>query len=108
MDNFPDDDNGQALRNMALSGDNLDKARGVDFSVVFDSEQMARTFGENALSEGYAIDIYGPGENGLWDVTVTVPLVPSHSAITLMEARLAQMAEPLGGRNDGWGCFAVK
>ena len=40
-----------------------------------------------------------------WDVVITKFMVPSHDAITALEHDLEVAAEPLGGRNDGWGCF---
>ena len=39
-------------------------------------------------------------------MTVTRHMVPGHSAIGDFEEALARWASPLGGRNDGWGCFA--
>ena len=40
-----------------------------------------------------------------WDVTVTRHMIPDHAAIGDFETTLDSHASPLGGRNDGWGCF---
>ena len=33
-------------------------------------------------------------------------MLPNHQEITEIEEALASDAMPLGGRSDGWGCFA--
>ncbi len=43
-----------------------------------------------------------------WTVDVVRRMVPGHAAIKAFEAELAIEAGPLGGENDGWGCFTLK
>ena len=108
VDRYPDDDNGDALRNMAMSGDDLSKARDVDFSLVFNSEAMAQRFCDIMSEDKVKLDCHHSDKRpGVWDVTVTSYIVPTHEAISALESRLAHLAAPLGGRNDGWGSFAV-
>jgi hypothetical protein len=104
---FPDDENGDALRNMQASGDDLSKARAVDFSVVFDEVAGAREFKERIASDDIDVVIHDDAEDVV-DVTVSVRMVPTHAAISEFEAKIDHLASPLGGRNDGWGSFAVK
>lgn len=104
---FPDDDNGHVLRNMELSGDDLSKARNIDFSLVFYDESSANEFCKMTLNKMKFICKSFHDDSDLWDVTVTVNMIPTHSAITSMEDILERIATPLGGQNDGWGCFSV-
>lgn len=91
-------------------GDSLTQSRAIDFSVVFPTEQAARSFCE-AIAE-YDVEIAfeksDVDESRPWDVTVTRDMVPNHAAIIGMENWIAAYAEPLDGQNDGWGCLNVE
>ena len=98
--------NAQTLANMADGGDDLTKARLVDFSHVLPSLEAANGFGRWAADRGYscAIDeLSGPS----YDVTVTCSMVPELKALTEVEQSLAGAAACFGGHADGWGCFAI-
>ena len=105
---FPDDENGDVLWDMARDGDNLDKRREINFSVIFPGEDAAMAFALQLLRKGQKVS-FGPYEGNEqlpWQVEVHPVLLPTHEAITHYENLLARDAEPLGGQNDGWGCFA--
>ncbi|TBR39257.1 MULTISPECIES: ribonuclease E inhibitor RraB [Dyella] len=106
---FPDDENGQVLATMAERGDRLDQPREIDFSVIFPSEDQALAFAITLLRGGAKVSFSEYEENPelSWEVTVHPVMVPRHGDITAFEAMLAAEAEPLGGRNDGWGCGLV-
>jgi hypothetical protein len=106
----PDDENGDVLWRMLLDGDNLSKQREVDFSVVFPSEAAALSFAEHLLRNRQKVSLspYEGNEELPWQVQVHRVMLPAHEAITEFEELLAADAEPLGGRNDGWGCFAIE
>jgi hypothetical protein len=108
IDNYPDDENGRALHNMAVSGDDMSKARDIDFSVVFSSGGAAKKFCEEISNLQVKVECFNSDERpGVWDVTVTTFVLPTHEAITAYECLLSAIASPLGGRNDGWGSFSV-
>jgi hypothetical protein len=107
-DEFPDDDNGNVLRDMANRGDDLSKSRDIDFAVTFDNEIMAGRFLEVSLRVGLRSELDESIEvPGTWDVIITSYMTPTHDAISQMEDRLAKLSVPFGGRNDGWGCFNI-
>jgi hypothetical protein len=105
---FPDDENGDVLRRLQKDGDDLAKLREVNFTVVFATEKPAQEFGEHFVRRGYKISIEKSNcvPDMPWDVVVTRHMAPSHSGITQFEEELQEIAEGLGGRNDGWGCFS--
>lgn len=105
---IPDDENGAVLRQMQKSGDDLSKPRGIDFTVVMPSEEKALAFVQHFRQQGYEVRYKRSGvvEKLPWDVTVVKHMVPEHQAISAFEDELQEEASPLGGRNDGWGCFA--
>lgn len=107
-DHLIGNENEDALHRMAMSGDNLNMPRDIDFSVIFDSQASAREFCRLVFQDGIRTDCHrSDNDSPVWDVTVTSNMVPTSEAISLMEDRLARLAAPLGGQNDGWGCFAV-
>jgi nicotinamidase-related amidase len=105
---FPDDENGDILWNMALSGDNLDIPREVDFSVIFPTEEAAIKFALHLLRNDQKVSFasYEEHDELPWQVQAHPVMEPTHENISGYEAELARDATPLGGRNDGWGCFA--
>lgn len=103
---FPDDENGDVLRRMQANGDDFSKTRGIDFTVVFPNEKSAIEFARHFSRLGYetALENTACAEGLSWDVVVK-RMLPTHSGITSFEGTLNLIAKPLGGRNDGWGCF---
>ena len=105
--NFPNDENGDVLRRMYESGDDLSKPRYIDFAGVFPTELEAASFAAHFREMGYTT-AYKRSELVAelpWNVVITSFMVPDHAAITELENLLQRIASPLSGRNDGWGCF---
>jgi hypothetical protein len=105
----PDDDNGDVLRRMEAKGDDLRQARDIDFTVVFPEEGLAAQFAEHFRGQGYNVSINGdgPAADFPWDVLVVKHMPPDYEEIRNFETALQEVADTLGGRNDGWGCFTL-
>jgi hypothetical protein len=105
---FPNDENGDVLRRMEASGDDLARSRNIDFTVVFPDEKAAVRFASHFRELGLAasIEFTQTVETLPWDVLVVKHMMPSHEAIGSFEKMLQDVAAPLGGRNDGWGCLS--
>ena len=105
---FPSDENGDALRRMHEAGDDLARSRDVDFTVVFPTENVAEKFAKHFRALGYAVSVEFAQtvEECPWDVVIVSHMQPSHTEIGHFEDVLQSAANPLGGRNDGWGCFS--
>ena len=105
---FPNDENGDVLRRMESNGDNLDQPRNVDFEHIFGTTESALAFAACALNQTDTVSInWYDAEHG-WNVRVSRNMVPSHEAITTLEASLYKMAQLYGGKADGLGCFQVR
>lgn len=102
---FPDDGNGDVLRRMQASGDQLDAARDMEFAFVFETRSEAERFAGEVAAPGFQAKASPYPESGMWQVVVTHSMTPTHAAITELEARLTRMAVELGGKADGWGSF---
>lgn len=107
---FPPTENGDVLYRMACSGDCLWIAREVNFSLIFPGESSAKDFSLRAVSTDTQSKIskYDGAEGFEFQVEISTTLIPSHDLVTSTEERLGKIAESLGGRNDGWGCFEVQ
>jgi hypothetical protein len=104
---FPSDPNGDILRRMQAAGDDLNRARPVDYCFMFDTEDAARAFAAEMTQRG-STAVVSPYEGPKsWQVIVTDTMVPQHAAITATEKRLTALAEQRGGSADGWGCIGV-
>ncbi|QOY86920.1 ribonuclease E inhibitor RraB [Paludibaculum fermentans] len=105
---FPSDDNGRVLLRMQENGDDLAKPRDIDFTVVFPGQSSAVAFADYFRRSGYKVSVEKTGSvpELPWDVIVVKHMIPSHNEIAEFENTLSDFASPLGGRNDGWGCFA--
>ncbi len=106
---FPDDDNGNVLRGMYEDGDDMSQPRDIDFTVVLPNSDAVQEFGSSFYNLGLQVKAKKSGTvpELPWDVTVTINMLPSYEDIIAFEQKLEKVAVPLGGRNDGWGCFQV-
>jgi hypothetical protein len=103
---FPDDENGEVLSRMAASGDDLTKPRDIDYFFVFPDKKSADAFAADVRRE-LTLEAESEEADGSWDSTVTKNMVPTHDAITKLEAALVRVATKHGGRAEGWGCPQV-
>jgi hypothetical protein len=104
---YPNDANGDVLRRMQAKGDDLEKPRNLDFTVVFANETSAREFARRLHALGYTTSIENNGtlEDFPWEVIVGNHMKPLHAEIGAFERLLQSLADTLGGHN-GWGCFS--
>jgi hypothetical protein len=109
---FPDDDNGEVLWRFRSQGDTLTVPREIDFTVILPSEEAALQFAATYLRGGFKVELTQadePQEDGLdWEITIYTTAVPTHSAITTLEAELGKRAASLGGRASGWSAVFVR
>ena len=95
---------------MRRDGDELSKPRAIDFAVIFPGEEKASEFANHFETLGYIVEKNPVDDRAEypWDVHVATVMAPTFDGIRNFESTLDAIAQPLGGRNDGWGCFAIK
>ena len=105
---FPDDENGDILFSMASDGDQLEKPREVNFSVVFPSEDAAMNFAIHLLRNEQKVSFSQyDGKDGFpWQVEAHPIMPATHENISGYENLLKNDSASLGGIIDGWGCFS--
>ena len=81
---FPDDENGLALRRLAAKGVNLNKVREVEFAVVVTDSDSAESLSSALERMGYRSEVFplnedSQGEGGdKWEVIVTCRMKTNH------------------------------
>lgn len=103
----PEEENADVLRRMKEDGDDLTKARDIDFHHLFTSETDAAAFEGAVRNQGYQADRDYWNELHEWLTTVHVRMVPTLDEITAKELELNGIARSFAGEPDGWGCMEV-
>lgn len=105
---FPTDDNGQILAEMHQEGVDLSKIHTLDFFILFetqgDADKFAKVISEDDLAP--ATKQQKCADTGVFEVLVSIEMVPDHQLIIDMENYLEAVANPLNGYGDGWGILA--
>lgn len=104
----PEEENAALLRRMAEDGDDLGVSRDIDFNHVFPTEALAIAFENEVRARGYQnCDRDFSVEQEGWLTSVTVRMTPDLAGITATELALNDIAMPLEGKSDGWGCMEM-
>ena len=99
-------ENAAVLKRMSDDGDDLRRARGIEFAHVFVEEGRAREFCNWALRNGYVASLEDR-EDARIDVIVCNHMVPDLCTITEFEKMLGEAARDYEGESDGWGCITI-
>ena len=106
---YPDDENGHVLRDMAESGIDMTLLREIEFAHLAPDEVTAQKFADDVRSMGFDVAVHEPDEESRddgetnWDVICIRRMVPSHREVTQVESELAERARKFGCAADGWG-----
>lgn len=108
FEQFPDDDNGNVLWQMAEDGDDLTEANEIEFSIAFQTEEQAEKCALYLLKEEQKISMFEDDDSDTaeWVITIYVYMEPEYSDIVDLEEWFGKIAEQHGGEYDGWGCMA--
>ncbi len=102
-EDYPNDADGDALRRVASSGNDMDQPMRVDFPVVLPDEATAQQFAEVARLHGYVPELYKDDEMENWDVICVKEIVLTYDAAVTAQDELNTLSKPFGGYSDGWG-----
>lgn len=109
---MPSDADGNVLRGLETSGNDLSKPMVVDFQIAASDEETAKRVAEAAGNLGYQTSIYFDDEEAdleddedLWTCECSKTMVATYDAIMAAQAELDAIARPLGAYCDGWGTF---
>jgi hypothetical protein len=115
---YPNDADGDALREIAAHGVDMSQPQLIEFAVAAPDEAAANKiqaalaqhgykghvdFDEGEPDEDAENDPDDPEFGAAWTVYVGISMVPTHDEIMRIQADLDRIANPHGGRSDGWG-----
>ena len=105
---FPQDETGQVLAEMASAGIDLTANHAVVFFQLFEQQADAEAMAQHLAEHHPDIEVsVHPDEiPNVWDLDCTVKMVPNHAAITEQEQVMEKLAAKFNGYNDGWGIEA--
>lgn len=106
---FPNDADGDALHRFVEGGSDLTKPMYINFQVAVPDEAAARGLAEVAAKLGYRVEVYpSPECSQPWTCECSTRMLAAYNGIIAVQAELAELASPFGGRPDGWGSFGNK
>ena len=105
---FPDDDNGNVLWQMAEDGDDLTELHEIEFSIAFQDQKNAEQCALYLLYQEQKVSLFQDDsvEPNEWVITIFVNMEPEYSDIVDLEQWFASIAEKFQGEYDGCGCMA--
>ncbi|MCG9759318.1 ribonuclease E inhibitor RraB [Pseudoalteromonas sp. Isolate6] len=105
---FPNDDNGELLAEIAAAGVDLTQMQNIDFYILFEQADDAKRFisaiGKDELAP--RTQLQQCPDTGVWEVITTVTMVPMHELLSQTEQYLESIANGYEGYGDGWGLMA--
>ncbi|MFT7640262.1 MAG: hypothetical protein ACI9G1_002003 [Pirellulaceae bacterium] len=118
MTDYPDDEDGAVLKELASQGVDMSQPVSFEFFADAPDEAAAKSIAEALENANYKIEIIydegEPDENGVidpddkefgpaWAVFAFVTMVPDHAEIIRIQAEIDELSNPFGGCADGWG-----
>lgn len=118
MTDYPNDDDGNVLADLAAQGIDMTQPLDIEFPVSAPDEASANAIDKLLTEAGY--DCLVEFDNGeldeadesdqddeefgpMWTVYVNVEMIPEYDEIIRIQADLDRLSGPLGGICDGWG-----
>lgn len=112
MTDYPDDADGNALRNIEEQGSDMSRPMDVDIQVAAPDELTAIEIANAAMTFGYRTETYFDDDledaeeaTEPWTCECSKVMLLTYDNITAAQHELNEIAKPLGAFVDGWGTF---
>ena len=105
LDSIPNDETGQALKNIAQDGSSLSKPMEIDFFVAVPSKSAGNKIALKVQELGYKISVEQDGETGDWTCYCAKTLIPKYKEVVRIEDELDSIAKEYNGYADGFGSY---
>jgi regulator of RNase E activity RraB len=103
---FPNDSDGDALRQVIRNGSDLSKPMFIDFQVAVPNEASAEALANVATKLGYRVSTYESSECRLpWTCECSTRMLATYEAVVAIQEELGAISVEFGGVPDGWGTF---
>jgi regulator of RNase E activity RraB len=105
MNQFPDDETGDALKQFQQNGFDLTKPLEIDFFIAIPSKVMGEKVAMEVKKLGYEVSVEQDNDTGEWTCYCTKRMVPFYNDIIRVEEELNGIAKTYGGYADGFGSY---
>ena len=105
---FPDDADGQTLRNIEAHGSDLSQPMLIDFAVDAPSQEVAEFVVSRLKGRGLVSNCSANEIDNRWSVYIPVLMTPNYDEIVLFQKVLDDDLAQFGAKSDGWGSFGNK
>jgi hypothetical protein len=104
---FPNDNTGDALWQMQQAGDELEKTREIEFSVLFPSQTLALQFGQLLLENNQKLSCtpFQGNEDLSWEITAYPEMALNYENVSAYQELLETSCEQFQGQFDGFYCL---
>jgi len=104
---FPNDNIGETLWKMQQAGDDLERIRELEFSVLFPSQALALQFGQLLLENNQKLSFTPFQDNDAlpWEITAYPEMPLSYDSISAYQELLETSSEQFQGKFDGFYCL---
>jgi hypothetical protein len=98
---FPEDEDGDALFQVAQQGSDLSRPMVIDFVVAVPDEKAGLGVAKRARAVGYTTEV-ATDDEGEWIRYCSKEMIASYEAVVVAQEELRELAGPFGGEPDGW------
>jgi regulator of RNase E activity RraB len=102
---YPDDDDGDALRKVAEAGADMTRPMVIEFSIDAADERSARNIAELVEARGFDPSISDNDGGASWSVYCAKSMLATYEGVVAVQAELNALVAAHGGECDGWGTF---
>ena len=105
LDDYPSDDDGDALRRLKGLGADLSKPMEIDFNIAVPNLEAGKIVADAASAIGFSVSLYQDAEDHSWTCDCTRNMVPDYFELLDVLQSLNDISQPHGGYCDGWGSY---
>jgi hypothetical protein len=103
--NYPNDADGDALRQVLSEGADMSRPMVIDFSVEARDQQTALRIAELVSAHGFDPSVSADDEDGTWSIYCAKSMLATYEGVVSIQDQLNELLNPLGGICDGWGTY---
>ncbi|WP_416144561.1 ribonuclease E inhibitor RraB [Planococcus koreensis] len=100
---FPNDEDGQVLKNLYKQGVDFKEPQNLDFVVAVPDQKIGIAVLETLRSDGFTCELEQDEETEEWTCYCFVTMLLNYEEIIDIQKRLDELSKPYDGYTEGWG-----
>lgn len=99
---YPDDADGDALKQVEAHGADMSQPMRIEFSIDVPDVEKARSLSERIAAHGYEPDIFVDDKDGTVSIYCARTMLATHDGVVAAQAELNVLCVSFGAVCDGW------